>query len=83
VIQVNDEPQRKVKRSVTWLHEYHGGRTFYTSMGTSDDFKDEDFRRLLVNAIFSTPDAMHRPRKSKSGETKADNHSSRRRTRLG
>jgi type 1 glutamine amidotransferase len=54
VIQVNDEPQRKIKRPVTWLHTYRGGRTFYTSMGVLDDFQDEDFRRLLTNAIFWT-----------------------------
>jgi type 1 glutamine amidotransferase len=54
VIQVNDEPQRKTKRPVTWLHTYQGGRTFYTSMGVPEDFQDEDFRRLLTNAIFWT-----------------------------
>jgi type 1 glutamine amidotransferase len=54
VIQVNDEPQRKVKRPVPWLPEYRGGRTFYTSMGVPEDFQDEDFRRLLTNAIFWT-----------------------------
>ncbi len=54
VIQVNDEPERQVKRPVTWLHTYRGGRTFYTSMGTPEDFQDEDFRSLLVNAILWT-----------------------------
>jgi type 1 glutamine amidotransferase len=39
---------------VTWVHTYKNGRTFYTSMGAADDFKDENFRRLLVNALFWT-----------------------------
>ena len=61
VLQVNDEPQRKVKRPVTWLHEYKGGRTFYTSMGVPEDFRNDDFLRLLTNAIFWT--AKHEPEK--------------------
>jgi type 1 glutamine amidotransferase len=54
VLQVNDEPERKVKRPVSWVHTYKGGRTFYTSMGVPTDFQDENFRRLLANAIFWT-----------------------------
>jgi type 1 glutamine amidotransferase len=54
VLQVNDEPARKLQRPVTWVHTYKGGRTFYTSMGVPTDFQDESFRRLLTNAIFWT-----------------------------
>jgi type 1 glutamine amidotransferase len=54
VLQVNDEPERKTKRPVTWTHTYKGGRTFYTSMGVPEDFQIESFRRLLANAIFWT-----------------------------
>jgi type 1 glutamine amidotransferase len=54
VVQVNDEPDRPTKRPVTWLHTYKGGRTFYTSMGVPEDFKNESFLRLLTNAIFWT-----------------------------
>ncbi|MES2694805.1 MAG: hypothetical protein V4773_15135 [Verrucomicrobiota bacterium] len=32
-------------------NEYNGGRVFYTSLGVPEDFKDENFRRLLLNAI--------------------------------
>lgn len=39
---------------VTWVHEYNGGRMFYTSLGVPADFEDEDFLRLLENAIFWT-----------------------------
>lgn len=46
----------------TWVHAYKGGRTLYTSAGVPDDFKDENFRRLLANAVFWTtqrdPDKM-------------------------
>ena len=53
VLQVVDS-DRKTPLPVTWAHTYKGGRTIYTSMGTPEDFQDENFRRLLVNAIFWT-----------------------------
>ena len=37
---------------VTWVRTYHGGRVFYTSLGTPADFEEPSFRRLLTNAIF-------------------------------
>jgi type 1 glutamine amidotransferase len=39
---------------VAWVREQKGGRVFYTSLGTPDDFKDESFLRLLTNAVFWT-----------------------------
>jgi type 1 glutamine amidotransferase len=39
---------------VAWVREHNGGRVFYTSLGTQEDFTEESFRRLLVNAIFWT-----------------------------
>jgi type 1 glutamine amidotransferase len=36
---------------VTLINEYRGGRMFYTSLGVPEDFKDENFRRMLLNAI--------------------------------
>jgi type 1 glutamine amidotransferase len=39
---------------VAWAREHAGGRVFYTSLGVQEDFKQESFRRLLVNAIFRT-----------------------------
>lgn len=53
VLQVVDS-ERKTQQPVTWTHTYKGGRTLYTSMGTPDDFRDESFRNLIVNAIFWT-----------------------------
>jgi type 1 glutamine amidotransferase len=40
--------------TVAWTREHKGGRVFYTSLGTPEDFKNPDFRRLVVNAIFWT-----------------------------
>ena len=45
------ETDRKTPQPVTWAHTYNGGRTIYTSMGTPEDFQNDDFRNLLVNAI--------------------------------
>ncbi len=39
---------------VTLVNEYKGGRMFYTSLGVPEDFKDENFRRMLMNAIHWT-----------------------------
>jgi type 1 glutamine amidotransferase len=36
---------------VAWVREKNGQRIFYTSLGHPDDFKDENFSRLLVNAL--------------------------------
>src|SRR5687768_7451662 len=44
----------KGRHPVTLVHEYNGGRVFYTSLGVPEDFKNENFRRLLVNAIYWT-----------------------------
>lgn len=44
----------KARYPVTMLNEYNGGRVFYTSLGVPEDFQDENFRRLLANAIFWT-----------------------------
>ncbi len=39
---------------VAWTRAYKGGRIFYTSLGHPEDFKDANFVRLLVNALFWT-----------------------------
>jgi type 1 glutamine amidotransferase len=44
----------KGKQVVTLINEYKGGRMFYTSLGIPEDFRDENFRRLLINAIHWT-----------------------------
>jgi type 1 glutamine amidotransferase len=37
---------------IAWTNtNKYGGRVFYTSLGHIDDFKQESFNRLLVNAL--------------------------------
>jgi type 1 glutamine amidotransferase/nicotinamidase-related amidase len=44
-------PDGKENEFVAWTNVYKGGRIFYTSLGSPDDFADASFRRLLRNAI--------------------------------
>jgi len=44
----------KGRHAVTLVNDYKGARTFYTSLGVPEDFKDENFRRMLLNAIYWT-----------------------------
>ncbi len=37
--------------AVAWTNLYRNTRMFYISLGTPDDFKREDFRKCLINAI--------------------------------
>jgi putative heme-binding domain-containing protein len=39
---------------IAWTRVHNGGRVFYTSLGHPEDFKNDNFRRLLVNALFWT-----------------------------
>jgi type 1 glutamine amidotransferase len=39
---------------VAWTRLYRGGRIFYTSLGHQKDFREENFLRLLANAVFWT-----------------------------
>lgn len=39
---------------VAWTRQHKGGRVFYTSLGHPKDFEDENFRRMLANALFWT-----------------------------
>ncbi len=41
----------KESEPVAWTREKDGRRVFYTSLGHPDDFKDENFIRLLVNGL--------------------------------
>jgi type 1 glutamine amidotransferase len=52
LLQVAKTPKAVVP--VTWANTYKGGRMLYTSLGAADDFKDEQFRKFLTNAIFWT-----------------------------
>jgi type 1 glutamine amidotransferase/nicotinamidase-related amidase len=43
---------------VAWTNKYKKSRIFYTSLGHKDDFKNQQFRRMLINAVFWT---MNKP----------------------
>ncbi len=44
----------KGQHPVTLVNDYKGARVFYTSLGVPEDFKDENFRRMVMNAIYWT-----------------------------
>jgi len=48
----------KEPEPVAWTNTYKKSRVFYTSLGHPDDFKNTQFRRLLINAAFW---AMNKP----------------------
>jgi putative membrane-bound dehydrogenase-like protein len=39
---------------LAWTRLHQGGRVFYTSLGDQADFRNENFRRMLANALFWT-----------------------------
>ena len=41
----------KESEPVAWTREKDGRRVFYTSLGHPDDFKDDNFIRLLTNGL--------------------------------
>ncbi len=41
---------KDIRETVAWTNTYKGGRIFYTSLGSEDEFKNPAFRRLLTNA---------------------------------
>jgi len=43
----NREPE-----PIAWTNRYKDARIFYTSLGSPDDFNNEIFRKMLVNAVF-------------------------------
>lgn len=46
---------------IAWTRTYKGARVFYTSLGHQKDFEDDNFVRLVVNALFWT--AQREPEK--------------------
>ena len=50
------------KQNVSWVNTWKGGRTFYTSLGIPEDFKDKDFKQMLVNAIYWTSERKPNPK---------------------
>ena len=50
------------KHAVSWINNWKGVRTFYTSLGVPKDFENENFRRMLANAIFWAVDRKSSPK---------------------
>jgi len=46
--------KKEVTHPLAWTRMHNGGRVFYTSLGSPADFTNENFRRMIVNAIFWT-----------------------------
>lgn len=42
----------KEPEPVAWTNKYKKSRIFYTSLGHPDDFKNPQFRQMLINAVF-------------------------------
>jgi len=58
---------RKGKEPLAWARTYNkakDGRSFYTPMGLPPDFENENFRKMLVNAIFWTAKRKVEPRRT-------------------
>jgi type 1 glutamine amidotransferase len=57
----------KEPEPVAWTNRYKKSCVFYTSLGNLDDFKNPQFRRLLINAVFWV---MNKPVPKAKAETK-------------
>ena len=42
----------KEPEPVAWTNRYKRSRVFYSSLGHPDDFKNAQFRKMLINAVF-------------------------------
>ncbi|MBC8235485.1 ThuA domain-containing protein [bacterium] len=47
-----DQYRNHPEEPVAFTSTYQGGRVFYTSLGHPDDFNNDSFCKLLVNAVF-------------------------------
>jgi len=54
LLMTGSTPESKGWEPVAWTRLFKGARVFYTSLGAPQDFANETFRRLLVNALFWT-----------------------------
>ena len=56
--------KKEITHPLAWTRIHNGGRVFYTSLGSPDDFANENFRRMLVNAVFWAAKRPVEPRPS-------------------
>lgn len=52
ILMMSETPQ--ASQPAAWVRTHRGGRVFYTSLGTSEDFENGAFLRLLANALYWT-----------------------------
>ncbi len=52
--QSTDPNMAAVTEPIAWTRIYHEGRIFYTSLGHQNDFTDDNFLRMIANAIYWT-----------------------------
>ena len=45
------DTQREVREPIAWINVSEQRKTFYTSLGSPEDFATPPFRRLLLNAV--------------------------------
>jgi len=53
---------------LAWTRVHKGGRIFYTSLGDQTDFKNDNFRRMLANALFWATKRPVERKQAKAGE---------------
>jgi len=41
----------EVTQPIAWTRTFKSGRVFYTSLGDPNDFKNEEYQKLLINAL--------------------------------
>jgi type 1 glutamine amidotransferase len=51
---LDPKEKKEVAHPLAWTRMHNGGRVFYTSLGAPADFANENFRRMIVNAVFWT-----------------------------
>ncbi len=51
VLNGTSEGKPEIAEPVAWMRTDGGRRTFYTSLGSAEDFAEPAFRRLLLNAV--------------------------------
>jgi type 1 glutamine amidotransferase len=52
ILMMSETPQ--ASQPSAWVRVHRGGRVFYTSLGSTQDFENDTFLRLLANALYWT-----------------------------
>jgi len=63
VLMTGETAKSEGPEPVAWVRQFKGARVFYTSLGAPADFGNDDFRRMLANALFWTAGRVEAVRK--------------------